>query len=281
MNLAQKLKSLEEQKQALIKESEEQVKNNYFCFMKINPVQLISSKIPKGTEHFRTQISIEIIVIPPSDTNYHHLFSLEFNTTLEVDFKIKDKPLSFHSSHFSHIKSINKDGIFFIDNYQDLNPLQKFELGRKLDNYYESLQDPYDSIAIPQLRLRGFVDYQKFSNTNMTLKDFSKQVLNQIPDIVEKNLSTLVVDKIKQGFETSERLYQLTNSDKEELYKHMKKSFSKAIKDTTTHREKDNNNYGQNHWIEVHNQVCDYFNQLDSLVSNSKTSTKKTTRKLK
>lgn len=276
MNLAEQLKSLEkeknqqlqilnEKKDKILKESNEEVFKNYFCFVTLNQSRLMSSRIPKNIQHFITSLNFEIIGIPESDHHFR-LYSLEFDNRLEVNFKDNQPDFTYSSYAFSHVKSINKNGLFFINNFNDLTQEKIQSSISSIGNYYNDLQDPYDDHAIPRLGLTGLIGYFKQSNTQFTLKEFGKYINKQIPDLVEKHLSTLVVDKIQNGSASSERLYQLTNENKINLVAHIQKNLNKSIAQASKHKPDNIGTYGQNHWVQVHNDMSDYFNERDSLV---------------
>lgn len=230
MNLAQELLTLEKQKEDLLKKSQELVADYYFCFITTNCMQFGMPLKSSDSKKMGIQINFEIIDF---ETVHKSQFnSSEITTTIKLKKIDNQEKISFENSgsyQYKRIKSINSKGLFFINNYNDLDEKQKKESIKQIQSYYEKAQDPYDDWAIPSLSVKNIVGYIKKSKIDFTLDDLITELSDQVKDIVEKHISKVVVLNTPHYYNNIETVYELTKKEKQKLIKTIIKNLVKTI----------------------------------------------------
>lgn len=230
MNNVQKLLEIENQKKELLKKSENETSAYYYCFVNLIPVEFYSSKLSKGAKRHGVHLHFEIISFSSSD--YHNFYSLVFEVTLENKIN-KDKQKELKISYTSGVtkKSINQSGVFLINNYEDLTSEQRKQYLNKIKKHYKDLEDPYDSIAINGLETYNIIDYIKVANKALYLEDFLLEINKRLDTIIENNISQFKEYSIEKTFNTPkvEKMYLLTEEEKNKLKKDIKKNFKASI----------------------------------------------------
>jgi hypothetical protein len=259
MTYAQQLLEIEKQKEALLKESANESHQNYFCFINLEPIQILGRSNQRDIKYYLHALSFEIISINKEDKN--QLYSLEFETKVEMN-RAKDskEKLKYSNSSSPDVKNINQHGLFFINNYDELDTKQQKDLLGKINSYYDKLQDPYDDIAIRRIQLKNVIGYIKKSN--VSLEDFVKEIVQNVDSIIENNLSSMVFEKRRENWEEVEDTYHLTTEDKKALIKNIKEKMPEYIK-MSLNIETDEGSYQQD-WIKLRNQAIKHFKSKDN-----------------
>ena len=232
MNLAQELLQLEKQKETLLNKSQNITAQYYFCFITTTPIQFGIPSKSTTPKRMGVRINCEIIDFHDVKNKQFNSFDLTFTIRMQKSDN-KDKLTFDYSGGNQHktLKSINANGLFFINNYSDLSDKQKKESIKKIEDYYEKAQDPYYSWAIPSLSVNNIVGYLKKSKLNCSLDEFLNDLSNQLENFIIESLSTFVIEETYQNWydKEIEKIYTFTAKDKKSLIKHIHKNLKNNI----------------------------------------------------
>lgn len=289
MTLAQELFELEEKKKNFLEQSRKNLSQHFFCFITFSHSYGYSRN--SNIEPIHSTLAFQILSFDKKSK--HSFYLAEFETNIE--FKKKDnEPLLFIYRHSASptTKNIGKNGLFLVNNYEDLSDSQKADYLNKVHEEYEKMQDPDDVRAIPKLETRGLIDYLKLDNSDLTLNEFVNELKKKVKPLVETYLTSIVYERTKKKWyndkEVPPSTYELSQEEINTLIKDIQKNLvsrvSASIKPVEVRKD---SSYGtSNEWDVYHNNAVNHFiahdNQvLEARKSSLESSTKKTQKKLK